>query len=798
MTDSDRLPALALTERIAGVEVFRWMPRRFSALPEYQPENFGDSLAREIVAGMVAENAPLDLPQRSRRLLSIGSILHFARDADTVWGSGINGKVDEPLGSVNIDVRAVRGPKTRAALQERGVAVPAIYGDPGLLLPELFPVTRQWAQRKRHKVAIVPNFNDADAYAALPDFVNPLAPLWDVIRRIAQSEYVIASSLHGIIVAEALGVPVRPLRSAAESTFKYDDYAQGTGRQTLETAATIAEAMAAGPIEPLQFDTTALRAAFPADLWQNFAHTYILETGAASNPELLSEALSLTESQDELVLSLSDTSDATMEPLRELAADRDNVRLIGTPQETRGARLNAALAWARGATVSFIGRDEQRVAGSIDTARDALATAGAALAFTRVQEYDLGPDRYAWAGAPADEAVPLASRPDLLTFEHPSGVVLDADACRSGNWRFADRDSNVLLAPLVIASQSDLPVVALDTVSTLHRRPEHPPADDLVDALEYFGRVLDLTKRHDARMAVVSLISAAWLRAESGADEAAVGRGAEAILDRLPSRPAATEKRRTVGLLRLAALGYADLANLGFGTKATIPSVDRFAAAARTLNHAAGSRGTADAALTLLTLAVRITRGITRTQLDTLRMSILDLDLVLRPDSKGKRDEGCMPGIFAAALQSDNASLALLLAEPGDAQIDKAVQTPVGWAVSGTVAATLADPSIRVWVDDSATGSKRIVGRLLFGQSTGGRTAFTGVIRSIGAPAGMLVLRPKEGGPSLGITTARRSAGKFVHQMLHPIELPLDGGQALLVRRTLPTNAVRARARQQA
>ena len=51
----------------------------------------------------------------------------------------------------------------------------------------------------------------------MPGFVNPLAPLWEVIRHIAQSEFVVASSLHGIIVAEALGVPVRPLGSRAEA-----------------------------------------------------------------------------------------------------------------------------------------------------------------------------------------------------------------------------------------------------------------------------------------------------------------------------------------------------------------------------------------------------------------------------------------------------------------------------------------------------------------------------------------------------------------------------------------------------
>ena len=125
-----------------------------------------------------------------------------------------------------------------------------------------------WAKTKRHGIAIVPNFNDAHEFAAMPGFVNPLAPLWEVIRHIAQSEFVIASSLHGIIVAEALGVPVRPLGSRAEALFKYDDYALGTGRESLEIVETVDEAITAGPTARSPSTPSRLKAAFPRDLWQ--------------------------------------------------------------------------------------------------------------------------------------------------------------------------------------------------------------------------------------------------------------------------------------------------------------------------------------------------------------------------------------------------------------------------------------------------------------------------------------------------------------------------------------------------
>lgn len=799
MTDPERLPAAALTERISGVEVFRWMPRRFVALPDYQPENFGDSLAREIVAGLAATHRPSETPRRSRRLLSIGSILHFARGADTVWGSGINGKVDDPIGSLNIDVRAVRGPKTRAALLERGVAAPAVYGDPGLLLPELFPATREWARQKRHRLAIVPNFNDALEFASMPDFVNPLGPLWEVIRRIAQSDFVIASSLHGIIVAEALGVPVRPLRSAAESSFKYDDYAQGTGRASLESAPTVAEALAVGPIAPLSFDTGALRNAFPFDLWQNFEHTHILESGAARDPAALHAVLAGAGDRDEFLLSIEDTSDETLAPLRQIAAEHSGVRLIGTPQESRGARLNAAFSWARGTTVSVLGKRETRVAESLRVAADALVGAGAALAFTKVQEYAHGPDEYAWAGRPSDAAAEsMSARPDLLTYSHPSGIVFDTDAMRQMHWQFADRDDHVLLSPLAKATQQQLPVIALDTVSVLHRRDGTPPSADLADTLLYFSRVVEQAPRAELRDAVLSLVPAAWRHSSAIRDADGVRDAAAALLQTVPNRPNDADSRRTVGLLYLASIGCEDFAAAGFGAAAADCSINEFAGAARALNRSPNVTGAVDAAIVLTSLAGFAARGADRDQLETLRASVLDLDFVLRPDHNGNRPEGTHTALLTAALQRDLTNVAVLVAQSGDIRIEKTVQTPFGWAVSGTAAATLADPSLRIWVQDVASDAEQMVGRMRFDNATkDGRAHFTGVIRSIGAPAGMLVVRAKDGGPSHSIETARHAAGKFVQQMLHPVELPLDGGQALLVRRTLPLNAVRARARQQ-
>ncbi|WP_183086153.1 polysaccharide pyruvyl transferase family protein [Mycetocola tolaasinivorans] len=194
--------------------------------------------------------------------------MHFARTGDTIWGTGINDKIDAAhLAFEDLDVRAVRGPRTRERLQERGIFVPEVYGDPALLLPELMPQLREWANKKQFPETIIPNLNDFPAYKGESNVFSPVAPLKDVLKRIAQSEFVTGSSLHGIVIAESLGIPARLISSAHEPEFKYQDYFLGSGRESQDFAASIDEARAMGGHPSLAWDPAPLRDAFPSDLW---------------------------------------------------------------------------------------------------------------------------------------------------------------------------------------------------------------------------------------------------------------------------------------------------------------------------------------------------------------------------------------------------------------------------------------------------------------------------------------------------------------------------------------------------
>jgi pyruvyltransferase len=264
---------------VAEVELFSWNPRqpvcrgrgkRFVPI-ERPVNNFGDLLG-PIIVERIRQLA--ELPNEAtaaRRLLSVGSVLHFARDGDVIWGSGVNGKVSaDSYAFSGLDVRAVRGPLTRAFLQDRGITVPEVFGDPALLLPHIAPELVAAARHKEHKVTVVPNLQDLRLHRflrLLPNVLNPRSGLRRCLYRIVQSELVVGSSLHAIVVAEAFGIPARVVGSEVEHDFKYSDYYAGTGRSTYSAAPTIEEAIRAGG-EPLPLlSVQPLLDAFPADLW---------------------------------------------------------------------------------------------------------------------------------------------------------------------------------------------------------------------------------------------------------------------------------------------------------------------------------------------------------------------------------------------------------------------------------------------------------------------------------------------------------------------------------------------------
>ncbi len=245
-----------------SVELIHWQPRDGT-------RNFGDHLSQVIVAA-VARTRGFTLDDEvpvHRRMIAIGSSLHLAHDGDTIWGSGVNGKIAvEAIRARGLDIRAVRGPKTAQTLRGFGMTVPNVFGDPGLLVPHFFGARFPVVPTRDY--VIVPNLHDLSLIADGDRLVSPLWGWNRCVAAIVSARLVVASSLHGLIIAEAFGIPARYLRlSETESQYKYDDYAQGTGRAELAPARSVEQALNEAPHDPIEFDREALLAAFPYDLW---------------------------------------------------------------------------------------------------------------------------------------------------------------------------------------------------------------------------------------------------------------------------------------------------------------------------------------------------------------------------------------------------------------------------------------------------------------------------------------------------------------------------------------------------
>lgn len=233
--------------------------------------NFGDEIGPMVVRALLQERgihyeSPANAAQR---LFSVGSVMHFVKSGDHVWGTGINAKRPMTLVDMTgVTVHAARGPKTAEALEKLGIRVPRTYGDPGLLIKHVTELKNAIASRTTRRVALIPNFNDLARYRSHPDLVSPLQPPREIVEQISQSELVIGSSLHAMVFADALGVPSRLISSSHEHPFKYEDYYLGSSRDPQRPAETPDEAIRLGGGDSLDFDEKPLIDALPYDLFR--------------------------------------------------------------------------------------------------------------------------------------------------------------------------------------------------------------------------------------------------------------------------------------------------------------------------------------------------------------------------------------------------------------------------------------------------------------------------------------------------------------------------------------------------
>ena len=195
--------------------------------------NFGDAIAPFLLEHFAGIKVEWDTVSHAQ-VASIGSILEHI---PPLWDGYILGsgmlhedsrlQIHQMTTGISARILALRGPLTARV-------IPGTYalGDPGILADELVG-----QQTKHWDLGILPHFTDTELVPKFQELVKPPHtvkvinpgdhPL-SVITQIGQCRRLVTSSLHGMIVADAFGMPRRVEMSKANlkdgGDFKFRDY----------------------------------------------------------------------------------------------------------------------------------------------------------------------------------------------------------------------------------------------------------------------------------------------------------------------------------------------------------------------------------------------------------------------------------------------------------------------------------------------------------------------------------------------------------------------------------------------
>ena len=197
--------------------------------------NAGDAASGVVVQHVLRDTIRIVGPedQEQPNLIAIGSILQWADKSSIIWGAGLlqDGLL---LKAAPRAILAVRGPLTRASLQSQGIDCADVFGDPGVLMPDVLP----FPQSHRTGVGVVPHYCDVEeafvarARADGAVIIDPRWPLETYLAALTGCASIVSSSLHGLVFAHAYGIPavwVKLSERVLGDGFKFRDYFGSVG-----------------------------------------------------------------------------------------------------------------------------------------------------------------------------------------------------------------------------------------------------------------------------------------------------------------------------------------------------------------------------------------------------------------------------------------------------------------------------------------------------------------------------------------------------------------------------------------
>jgi len=211
--------------------------------------NFGDSINRIFFDLLTGESLEYHNNHDTTHYHCTGSILRLVNENSLVYGTGFISQNDDlgaPNGSKFTNevykvpklIISVRGPLTRQKLINMGVMCPENYGDPLILFPLVYH--NDQISEIKGKIGIIPHYHDMN-HINVHTLMNNLKKTNQVelinictgleykrfIDKILSCEYIISSSLHGLImgiVYKKKTILVEFSNNVFGNLFKFNDF----------------------------------------------------------------------------------------------------------------------------------------------------------------------------------------------------------------------------------------------------------------------------------------------------------------------------------------------------------------------------------------------------------------------------------------------------------------------------------------------------------------------------------------------------------------------------------------------
>ena len=208
------------------------------------PGNFGDWLSPLIVSqftdSRIILQSPVN-PASKKHLISLGSIGRFIKSNSVVLGTGIS-SMDIELNK-KADYISVRGPLTAELLKQSGGPTVTSFGDPGVLLSDVYQLSRG---ATNGRVAFVRHFSHSSIPMQLPENFDEISvmrsrpqDIESFVKALLEYDQVVTSAMHVMITCQSYGIPCAlvSFEGAEENVhgtgIKYEDYALGAGVEVM-------------------------------------------------------------------------------------------------------------------------------------------------------------------------------------------------------------------------------------------------------------------------------------------------------------------------------------------------------------------------------------------------------------------------------------------------------------------------------------------------------------------------------------------------------------------------------------